>query len=318
MLTDKELLQKLTIAVPVYNGHEFISKTLDSCVNQAGQIWIYDNCSDDGTSEICAEYARKFSHIKYVRHEKNIGAFENFKRPLFDCQTEYFQWLGAHDILGKDFSLNLVREAEKDTAISLAFGRIVCIDEKGDVLKRKNKSHYTEKMLDDDPLERMKAYLLNLRDCYIFHGVFRTEQARKAWVDVHCIGFDDAILLKAVAAGKLAYTENSVFFVRDFPVYRKNIDSRKRQSEEHVSKGEKPLATNLNQMIALMIETVTSLPQYADSMSKGFQVLDAIRKRYVDSKQERIARRNRIILATLSFLVFISLLATSYLYSRCH
>ena len=316
MLTDKELLGKLTIAIPVYNELEFIGKTIDSCIEQAGQVWIYDNCSTDGTSEICAEYARKFPHVTHIRHEKNIGAFENFRLPLFACQTEYFQWLGAHDMLGKDYSLNLLRVAEKDPSSALAFGRIECVDENGLKLKIKDKTRYTEKMLRDNPFERMKTLLLDLRNCLILHGVFKTEQARKSWMSDRCIGFDDSVLLKAASLGKFGYAKKSTLFVREFPTYRKNVDNRQRQADIIIGTEEKPIEKNLNQMVAQMIEITTSVPQYRDNLAEGFQVLDCIRKRYLEPKKEMKARRNKIIFLFLFFFVFASFLTISYFYLK--
>jgi glycosyltransferase involved in cell wall biosynthesis len=317
MLTEKELLAKLTIGIPVYNDHEFIGKTLDSCVGQAGQVLLYDNGSEDGTSEICAAYARKYPHIKHTRHDKNIGSYENFRRPLFDCRTEYFQWVGSHDILGQDFSLNLLRALEKDASGVLAFGRIAYMDEKGSPLKIKDKSHYTMKMLSDDPFERMKSFLSDLRDCIILYGIFRAEPARKSWAKDACIGWDDTFLLRAVSQGKFIYTQDSTFFCRAFPLRRKNEDARKRQAGDLANPEGTSLEKNLREMVSQMMGTITTMPQYADNLGKGFQVFDALRKRYLEPRQERKARRNRLIFLSLFFLTFIALLITGALYSRC-
>lgn len=182
-------------------------------------------------------------------------------------------------------------------------------------MKVKNRSRYTNKLLDDDPLERMKGFLSNLRNSLIFHGVFRTELARKSWVDEPCIGCDDAILLKAAAVGKVAYAKHSTFYARGFPTYRKNVDIRKRQSEYILSPEEKPCPQNLNKMISQMIKAVTSLPQYEADLDDGFQVLEAISRRFLDPRTERKRKRNRMMLIILSCLSV--LLAAGYLYSRC-
>ena|SRR5690606_12495316 len=112
------LLKKLTIGIPVYNEKKFILQTLESCVLQAGTILISDNCSTDGTSDICEEFANSHSNVFYTRNDSNIGMLENFKRPLFQCETEYFQWLGAHDILDKNYTLPLLEAAEQDASLT--------------------------------------------------------------------------------------------------------------------------------------------------------------------------------------------------------
>ena len=98
------LLEKLTIAIPVFNDAKYIGATLQSCINEAAKIVIYDNCSTDGTSDICAELARKYPHVTHIRHPENVGAFENFKRGLAGCQTEYFCWIGSHDLLAPGYA----------------------------------------------------------------------------------------------------------------------------------------------------------------------------------------------------------------------
>jgi glycosyltransferase involved in cell wall biosynthesis len=81
-------IEKLTIAIPIYNEGRFLRDSIESCIGQAGRIILYDNASTDGSSEICNEYASTYSEIEHIRQKENIGAFENFKAPLFDCTTE--------------------------------------------------------------------------------------------------------------------------------------------------------------------------------------------------------------------------------------
>jgi glycosyltransferase involved in cell wall biosynthesis len=314
LYTDNELLSKLTLAIPVYNEKNYIRQTLDSCINQAGTIWIYDNASDDGTSDICAEYAERFPHVTHIRNEKNINAFNNFRTPLFACTTEYFQWVGSHDILGSDFALPLLKELEKDASTVLAFGRIVHIDEEGKHLKKKSRSYYSSRLQSENPLHRMQTMLSNLRDCFIIHGVFRTKILQEAWSDTACIGFDDALLLKAAALGKFAFKPECTFYARNFPRIRKEVDTQKRRAGL-MSLEPESTANSLVAMTALMMETVTSCPQYKKDLTEGFKVFQQIYLRFFEPRKERKARRNKKILLYLAFFTSAALLLT-YLISR--
>lgn len=293
MLSDNDLISKLTLAIPVYNDVKFIRETLESCINQAGQILICDNASTDGTSEICAEYARKFSHIRHIINDENIGALANFSLPLFECKTEYFQWLGSHDCLEENFTLNILRRMHQDRDAVLGFGRIKYIDENGCEVKKKQKSYYVQDMLSDDPFVRMRAMLGKLRDCFIIYGVFRADLARQVWQDVPCIGCDDAYLLRVAAIGKVVYEPESVFRARDLSETRKNIDARKRQSEALGHPKNAPVAKDMSCMIEQMIQTVTGCPQYKKDLAGGFEVLQQIYLRYLEPRKKRKARRLR-------------------------
>ena len=81
-------MAKTSILMPVYNEVNFIRRTLESVVGEADEIIISDNCSTDGTSEICREFAEKYPEIKYFRQEKNIGSAGNFKF-LYKKKDEY-------------------------------------------------------------------------------------------------------------------------------------------------------------------------------------------------------------------------------------
>ena len=149
-----DLLKKLTIAIPVYNDAAYIRLAVESCVGQAGRVVIYDNCSTDGTSDICAELAAEHATVEHVRHPENIGAFENFKRSLFDCQTEYFSWVGSHDLLEAGYAFRLLETMEKDPAIALAAGTIVHVDEEGKRTGQIGKSNWANESKDARSLVR--------------------------------------------------------------------------------------------------------------------------------------------------------------------
>jgi glycosyltransferase involved in cell wall biosynthesis len=54
------------------------------------EIIIADDCSTDGTSAICAEYAAKYpDKIRHIRGEYNVGGVENERRAIEAAQGEY-------------------------------------------------------------------------------------------------------------------------------------------------------------------------------------------------------------------------------------
>src|SRR2546421_5586268 len=86
--TPKNLVERtahaptLSIGMPVYNGAQFISQSLDSLLKQTFsdfEIIICDNASEDATQAICREYARRDSRIRYYRNPANLGAGWNYR-----------------------------------------------------------------------------------------------------------------------------------------------------------------------------------------------------------------------------------------------
>lgn len=88
----------VSVEIPTFNRCEMLKITLDSVINQTYQnleIIISDNHSDDGTEELCKEYQKKDSRIKYFRNDENIGMTGNGNAAVKHISGEY--WLGISD-----------------------------------------------------------------------------------------------------------------------------------------------------------------------------------------------------------------------------
>jgi len=89
----------VNICVPAYNSGNFISKTLDSLVNQTYsniKIIVVDNASDDNTDEIVSSF--KDSRINYHRNDKTIPGYDNWNLCLKLADAEYVALYHADDV----------------------------------------------------------------------------------------------------------------------------------------------------------------------------------------------------------------------------
>ena len=92
---------KVSLGIPVYNGERFVATAIKSVLDQTFtdfELIVCDNASTDQTPEICQEFARKDSRIRYLRQEINIGAKANFNRVFEYARGEYFKWIAADDL----------------------------------------------------------------------------------------------------------------------------------------------------------------------------------------------------------------------------
>lgn len=305
------LLEKLTIAIPIYNDAKYIAATVDSCAQQAGQIIIYDNASTDDTLEICTDIVKKYQNIRHVRHAENIGAFENFKRGLFACETEYFCWLGSHDLLGEDYSLPLLQAMSRDTDVALVAGTIVMIDENSKKTGDVTRSVWANTSKDKNPLERVGACVTGLRrDCSIFYGIYRTEALRAAWFDTPCLGFDRVMLARVAALGKIVYVPESVFYARNFDKSRNSKTDRERRTRVVGRAQDKPLPKNTLTRNLMMVETVLAQVKTAEDLTRALHFIDKINRRYQSRRFFQKARLIKIIAAVLALALFVYALAT--------
>lgn len=99
----------LTIGIPVFNGQNTIIQTLESCTKLSVKfvrIIISDNASTDNTFEIAQSFATRFDNISIFRHHQNLGPGNNFQYLLDNCNTDFFMWLAADDVISDGFNID--------------------------------------------------------------------------------------------------------------------------------------------------------------------------------------------------------------------
>ena len=96
------LRPRVSFAIPVRNGEQFIGRALDSLLDQDFadfEVVVCDNASIDSTSAIVQRYAARDPRVRYVRNAENIGQIENFNLAFRLTHGEYVRWMGADDWL---------------------------------------------------------------------------------------------------------------------------------------------------------------------------------------------------------------------------
>lgn len=96
----------VSVGLPVYNGQRTLRPALQSILSQTCpdfELIISDNCSTDGTSEICQEFAALDSRIFYFRQSKHISAMSNFLEVFNKAKGKYFMWFAADDWRSSNF-----------------------------------------------------------------------------------------------------------------------------------------------------------------------------------------------------------------------
>ncbi|MBT7283003.1 MAG: glycosyltransferase family 2 protein, partial [Elusimicrobiaceae bacterium] len=91
----------LDIFLITYNRKEQLEGTFKQILAKNSPIkdipiTILDNCSTDGTSQLCEEYAKQYPNIKHIRHNKNIGGNANITR-AYEMVTKKYVWVLCDD-----------------------------------------------------------------------------------------------------------------------------------------------------------------------------------------------------------------------------
>ncbi len=119
------IIAKVTIGLPVYNGEKYIKEAINSALSQTFsnfKLLISDNASTDGTEQICREIAKEDSRIEYIRHHENMGALNNFRYVQQKAEhSDYFIWLASDDRLLPSFLERAVETLDADPECGLVF-----------------------------------------------------------------------------------------------------------------------------------------------------------------------------------------------------
>ena len=106
----------VSIGMPVFNGEKSLAQALDALLKQDYtnlEIIISDNGSTDHTSEICQEFLKKDSRIKYYHSPENLGSNWNFNRVFNLSSGKYFMWAAHDDLRDLSFVRACVEKLEQ-------------------------------------------------------------------------------------------------------------------------------------------------------------------------------------------------------------
>ena len=206
---------RVTIGMPVYNGERFLAEALDSILTQTFddfRLVVSDNGSTDGTVAILEEYAARDPRIIVLRGDQNRGASWNYERTFDDCESPYFKWAAADDLLAPTYLERLVEALDEAPKASLAYPRTKLIDEEGNVLRE----------IDDNlaakpgapPHVRLRHAILNVSYGNPAFALNRTDAVRRTRL-VQTFPWADYILLAELAlAGDFCSVPEPLFLRR--------------------------------------------------------------------------------------------------------
>ncbi len=108
----------ISIIIPVYNSRERLAECLESVAVQSyekKEVIIVDDCSTDGSLEICREYEKKypFFHV-YTKENEGVSAARNYG--LSRAKGEFIEFVDSDDMLYPDACRFLVERLRRDAS----------------------------------------------------------------------------------------------------------------------------------------------------------------------------------------------------------
>jgi glycosyltransferase involved in cell wall biosynthesis len=214
----------LTIGLPVYNGENYLTASLDALLAQTFgdfELVISDNASTDATEEICRRYAEQDGRIRYIRQPRNIGAAPNHNVLVDEARGRLFKWAAHDDLYAPGLLAGCLEALQDHPEAVLAGTDMAIVDEAGEVVEK-----YDYRLPTDSPHphERFKA-LLYTHGGDDGYGVIRTHVLRR----IEPIGGYHHAARRQVAVlslhGPFQQVRETLYFRRDHPGRGENIGS---------------------------------------------------------------------------------------------
>jgi glycosyltransferase involved in cell wall biosynthesis len=207
-------LPMVTVGLPLFDGKRWIGQAVEAILAQSFgdfELLISDNCSTDGSYEICESYARKDSRIRLLRNRRNVGVTENFNITCRMAAGRYFKYASCNDLCAPDFLLRCVEvlEAHPDVVVCHPRTRRM-MEDTGECEDYTPTLH----LMSDNPLERMITYLESVGLNNAIQGLIRLDVLRRIPLLEQYFGSDINLMAELSLYGKFYQVPDFLFYRR--------------------------------------------------------------------------------------------------------
>ncbi|MDD3722642.1 MAG: glycosyltransferase [Lutibacter sp.] len=141
-------LPLISIILPVYNGQNYLSKAIESCLNQSYnhiELVIVNDCSTDNSLKIIESYGANDKRIVIINNKENKKLPASLNIGHKNARGAFITWTSDDNILKPNFIEVLFKSLEKEHA-DVVYSNYDIIYENGS-LKRKHQAGPTEHLL---------------------------------------------------------------------------------------------------------------------------------------------------------------------------
>lgn len=135
----KNISNKVSVIMPVYNAERFLRYSIDSVLSQTYvdfELILVNDCSKDNSLMIMREYEQKDSRVKVFSNEQNRGVSYTRNFGVENASGEYIAFLDSDDMWTSDKLQKQFELIDKYPDIDICFSGSAFVDTEG------NKSDY--------------------------------------------------------------------------------------------------------------------------------------------------------------------------------
>ena len=127
------MVNDVTIAIPLYNSENYISKALDSALSQTYpyiDILVIDDGCDDGSASIVVKLQEQHprgNNIRLIRHTNNKGIGETRNHLIDEAKTKYLFFLDADDYI-EDNAIQMLHDEAVRYDAEMVYGSYISVE----------------------------------------------------------------------------------------------------------------------------------------------------------------------------------------------
>lgn len=217
-------MEIVTFIMPAYNAEKFISKSIQSLLNQTSNLWrliCIDDGSTDNTLDIIQEFCQSDARISVIK-QANRGPAMARALAISQVKTKYTAIFDSDDLLSTDYVSKILSRAEETNA-DITMPNVQIINEYDNIFS--SSSHFINNHIDSNDIitNNIDAFLSSIT--WRLHGwiLMKTDFAQTIYTaDEVCyskFNSDEYI------TRKLYLKAQSVAFTSTIYYYRNNSQS---------------------------------------------------------------------------------------------
>lgn len=102
----------VSVILPIYNGQDTLDQCLESIMAQDYpnfEVLIADDCSEDSSSAIAADFARRYSNVSFTANMVRLGAWRNPCSIAMIARGDFVHYADQADLISPTFLSTLVK-----------------------------------------------------------------------------------------------------------------------------------------------------------------------------------------------------------------
>ena len=227
----KNISNKISVIIPVYNAESYLKKCIDSVLNQLYknlEIIIVNDGSTDSSQNIIDEYTKIDNRIIAIQ-KPNGGIGSAYKAAFEIMNGEYISFIDSDDYVSPNYYEEITLIIQNQYPDIVHFGRVLFNDENvvTDTLKRYNETLNGNEAILDHHFRLLKDPSLACR-------VFKKDLFKNVTLFDQNIGIDELIIAQVlVKTEKVVFTDKVFYYTYERP----DSVSRIEYSEKKISQG---------------------------------------------------------------------------------